>query len=55
MNLNIALWVVQAMLAIVFLITGVMKAFQPEHAKAKLHALQELSTGLVTFIGISEL
>ena len=55
MNLNIALWVVQSMLALLFLLTGAMKAFQPEQAKAKLHALHDLPTGLVTFIGVCEL
>lgn len=55
MNLNIALWVAQALLALLFLLTGAMKAFQPEQAKAKLHALHDLPTGLVTLIGVSEL
>lgn len=55
MNLNNALWIGQALLAILFLMTGAMKAFQPEQAKARLHALHDLPTSLVTFIGVSEL
>ncbi|MEZ4710165.1 MAG: DoxX family protein [Caldilineaceae bacterium] len=55
MNLNIALWVAQALLALLFLLTGAMKALQPERTKARLHALHDLPTGLVTFIGVSEL
>lgn len=55
MNLNIALWVVQSLLALLFLLTGAMKAFQPAQAKARLHALHDLPTGLVTFIGVCEL
>jgi len=43
-NLNIALWVVQVILASIFLMTGLMKAFQPVRAKAKLHSLQELGS-----------
>ena len=47
--MNIALWIVQVLLAGLFLMAGVMKVFQYERAKASL------PRGLVTFIGISEL
>jgi uncharacterized membrane protein YphA (DoxX/SURF4 family) len=38
-----------------FLMAGVMKAFQYERAKASLPWVKDVSKGLVTFIGISEL
>lgn len=55
MNLNLILWIVQALLAAMFLMAGVMKAFQYERAKASLPWVKDVSKGLVTFIGISEL
>lgn len=55
MNLNLILWIVQAILAVMFLMAGVMKAFQYERAKATLPWVKDVSKGLVTFIGISEL
>jgi len=55
MNLNIVLWVVQAILAAMFLMAGVMKALQYERAKASLPWVKDVSKGLVTFIGVSEL
>ncbi len=53
--MNIALWVVQILLGAMFLMAGVMKAFQYERAKATLPWVKEVSPGLVTFIGVSEL
>jgi uncharacterized membrane protein YphA (DoxX/SURF4 family) len=47
--MNIVLWIVQVLLAGLFLMAGAMKVFQYERAKASL------PRGLVTFIGISEL
>lgn len=47
--MNIALWVVQALLALAFLVSGSMKALQYEKAKASIG-----SKGLVTFIGVAE-
>jgi uncharacterized membrane protein YphA (DoxX/SURF4 family) len=53
--MNIGLWGAQAILAVMFLMAGTMKAFQYERAKASLPWVKDLSKGLVTFIGIAEL
>lgn len=53
--MNIALWIVQVLLAGMFLMAGVMKAFQYERAKASLPWVKDIPRGLTTFIGISEL
>ena len=53
--MNIALWIVQVLLAGMFLLAGVMKAFQYERAKAMLPWVKDVPHGLVTFIGICEL
>src|SRR5215216_5940444 len=53
--MNIALWVVQVLLAGLFGIAGVIKTFQYERAKASLPWVKEVSRGLTTFIGVSEL
>lgn len=55
MSLNLILWIVQAILAAMFLMAGVMKVFQYERAKASLPWVKDVSKGLVTFIGMSEL
>jgi uncharacterized membrane protein YphA (DoxX/SURF4 family) len=53
--MNIALWVVQIILGLAFIMFGSMKAFQYEKAKASLPWVKDYSKGLVTFIGVSEL
>ena len=53
--MNIALWIVQVLLAGMFLMAGVMKAFQYERAKASLPWVKDVPRGLTTFIGVSEL
>jgi uncharacterized membrane protein YphA (DoxX/SURF4 family) len=53
--MNIALWIVQVLLAGMFILAGVMKAFSYERAKASLFWVKDVPRGLVTFIGISEL
>jgi len=53
--MNIALWVVQVLLAAAFVIAGVLKTFQYERAKASLPWVRDVPHSLVTFIGISEL
>src|SRR5438105_692860 len=50
--MNMALWIVQVVLAGMFLLAGGVKAFQYERAKA---SSPSMSRGLVTFIGGSEL
>ena len=54
--MNIALWIVQVLLAGLFLMAGVMKVFQYERVKAsRPQEKLVLPRGLTTFIGISEL
>jgi len=53
--MNIALWVVQIILGLAFIMFGSMKVFQYEKAKASLPWVKDYSKGMVTFIGISEL
>ncbi len=53
--MNIALWVAAILLALVFLITGIMKTVRFEHEGQKLESIQDLPRGLVAFIGVSEI
>ena len=54
--INIALWIAQGLLAVMFIMAGIMKASQPIEALAEsLPWVTEVSSGLVRFIGISEL
>src|SRR6476619_4588094 len=53
--MNIALWIVQVLLAGMFIMAGVMKAFLYERAKASLPWVKDVPRGLTTFMGISEL
>jgi uncharacterized membrane protein YphA (DoxX/SURF4 family) len=52
---NIALWIVQAFLALLFLMAGGMKTFQYQKAKAGMPWVKESSRGFVAFIGIVEI
>jgi uncharacterized membrane protein YphA (DoxX/SURF4 family) len=52
--MNIALWVLQILLALAFLMAGTMKAFQYERAKAQLEWVAGAPRGLVAFIGAVE-
>lgn len=53
--MNIALWIVQGLMAAAFLMAGVTKAFQYEKAKVMIPWVKDVSKGLVTFIGWAEL
>lgn len=54
--INIALWIAQGLLAIMFIMAGTMKATQPLAALAEsLPWVTSTPLGLVRFIGISEL
>ncbi len=52
--MNIALWIVQALLSAAFLMSGAMKLFAYEKYQKKAKG-PGISRGLATFIGISEL
>lgn len=54
--INIALWIAQGLLAVMFIMAGIMKATQPIEALAEsLPWVTSTPLGLVRFIGISEL
>ena len=53
--MNIALWVVQGLLAAMYLLAGIMKTFQTAKAKQQLPWAKNRSNEFVRFVGISEL
>lgn len=53
--MNIVLWVIQIVLALMFLMAGSMKVFQYEKTKESADWVQGASKGLVIFIGTVEL
>ena len=53
--MNIALWVVQGLLAVAFLMAGFMKASQPkEKLAARMAWVEDFSAGNIRLIGILE-
>ena len=53
--MNIALWIIQILLAVLYGMAGMMKAFQTEKAKQQFPWAKERSDGFVRFVGISEM
>jgi hypothetical protein len=54
--MNVFLWIVQAVLAAMFVLAGIMKSTQPKEKLApKLPWVQDFSAGTVRFIGVAEL
>ena len=54
--MNVFLWVLQIVLALMFLMAGVMKATQPkERLVEKLPWVEDFSSGTVRFIGVAEI
>jgi uncharacterized membrane protein YphA (DoxX/SURF4 family) len=53
--MNIALLIVQVLLAAAFIFAGVTKAFRYEHAHATLPWVKDVPRGLTNFIGVAEL
>jgi len=53
--MNIALWIVQGLLAALYLMAGTLKIFQTAKAKEQLPWAKNRSDGFVRFIGTSEL
>ncbi|MEH7249308.1 DoxX family protein [Neobacillus niacini] len=53
--MNIALWIVQILLGLMFLFAGSSKAFSYEKTKASMPWVQDYSRSLVIFIGVAEL
>jgi len=53
--MNIALWIIQVLLAAAFIFAGVTKAFRYEYAHATLPWVNDVPRRLTTFIGVAEL
>ena len=53
--MNIALWIIQGLLAVMYGMAGMMKAFQTAKAKEQLPWAKDRSDGFVRFVGTSEL
>jgi uncharacterized membrane protein YphA (DoxX/SURF4 family) len=53
--MNIALWIVQGLVALGFVYSGWLKAFQYEKAKASWGWVKNVSKEFVVFIGLVEL
>lgn len=54
--MNIALWIVQGLVALAFLLAGFMKTFMPlETLKKNMTWANDLPAALVRFIGVAEL
>jgi uncharacterized membrane protein len=54
--MNVALWIVQAVLAVAFVAAGVMKSTQPkEKLQPKLPWVEDFSPGTIRLIGAAEL
>jgi uncharacterized membrane protein YphA (DoxX/SURF4 family) len=54
--MNVTLWILQAVLAAMFGMAGVMKSTQPKDKLAeKLPWVEDFSPGVVRFIGVAEL
>lgn len=53
--MNIALWIAQGLLAVMFGMAGVMKTFQTSKAKEQMSWAKNRSNVFVRFVGISEL
>lgn len=54
--MNVLLWIVQAVLAAMFVMAGVMKSTQPkEKLQPRLPYVEDFSAGTMKFIGVVEL
>jgi uncharacterized membrane protein YphA (DoxX/SURF4 family) len=54
--MNVTLWIIQVVLAVLFLMAGIMKSTQPKEKLVKsLPWVEDFSIRTVRFIGISEL
>ena len=52
--MNVALWIVQGVLAAMFLMAGSVKTFQTSKAREQMSWAKDRSDGFIRFIGISE-
>ncbi|MSP13044.1 MAG: hypothetical protein EXR62_08800 [Chloroflexi bacterium] len=53
--MNIALWILQVLVALAFIMAGYQHAFRQEHAKTQIKWIGDVPSGLATFIGVMEI
>lgn len=54
--MNTALWIVQGLLAVLFLMAGIMKIFQPKEKLAeRMEWMEDVSQGQIRTIGVLEI
>lgn len=53
--MNIALWAVQIILALIFFMAGWTKSFNYEKARSSMPWVNDFSKGFVSFVGVAEL
>ena len=53
--MNTVLWILQVLLGLAFVAAGVNHGFRQEQAKKQMVWMQDVSSGLLTFIGIAEI
>ncbi len=54
--MNVALWIVQALLALVFLVTGFLKVSQPlSQLSKRMEWVKSVPPALVRFLGVAEI
>lgn len=53
--MNVMLWIVQLVLALVFIMSGVLKAFQYKQAKEYMDWVGDVPKGVVIFLGFAEI
>jgi len=53
--MNIALWIIQSLLAVMYGMSGIMKTFQTSKAREQMPWAKNRSDGFVRFVGTSEL
>jgi uncharacterized membrane protein len=54
--MNVVLWIIQAILAVAFVLAGVMKSTQPkEKLQPNLPWIEDFSLGTIRLIGVAEL
>jgi len=53
--MNTILWIAQGLLAVMYLMAGIMKTFQTTRAKERMPWAKERSNEFVRFVGVSEM
>lgn len=53
--MNTVLWVLQVIVGVMFVVAGVNHGFRQEQAKKMMTWMQDVSSGMLTFIGVAEI